>query len=357
MGTEEHRQTNVDARMNSQQHHRFEKLQVQIIPAAAVLAVYFLFWPVIRPNGPLTAVAFVPMGGYGALAAFVAALWVLAGICGVLMVTCRPESAMIAAAFGAGGVSLRSARIRSLLWSRQADVGGLFTELALETAVLLVAAVGAGLIVLIVRKTVSGTYPRWVWKDPLAKLSEKQRKKVKDGQDKPAAYWGDPLLAVVASTCHKIMALLGRRGSVHAGEKADRATAVLRAVGFLIVGMAVGAALLLVLTRSADRGQVLFALVASFLLGSLMAQQTFPTPYGIVAWAMPMLTAVIVYWCAGSVSAAAAASDWTRVPLCGRALPVDWLTAGGGGALLGHWISARIHEQRHLPDEPAKGEQ
>ena len=342
--------------MNSQQHHRFEKLQVQIIPAAAVLAVYFLFWPLIRPNGPLTAVAFFPMGGYGALGAFVAALWALAAICGALMVTCRPESAMIAAAFGAGGVSLRSARIRSLLWSRQPDVGSLFSELAGETVVLLVAAVGAGLIVLIVRKAISRAQPRWVWTDPLAKLSEEQRKKVKDPPTKPLAYWGDPLLVVIVAIHRKVMALVGHRGSAHAGEKTDRATAVFRAVGFVIVGMAVGAALLAVLAQSADRGQILFALVASFVLGSLIAQQTFPTPYGIIAWAVPMLTALIVYWCAGSISASVATSDWTRVPLYGRALPVDWLTAGGGGALLGHWISARIHEQRHLPDEQPTGE-
>ena len=37
-----------------------------------------------------------------------------------------------------------------------------------------------------------------------------------------------------------------------------------------------------------------------------------------------------------------------RVPLYARALPLDWLTAGSAGALLGYWLSARVHELKLL---------
>jgi hypothetical protein len=30
------------------------------------------------------------------------------------------------------------------------------------------------------------------------------------------------------------------------------------------------------------------------------------------------------------------------------ALPIDWMTVGEGGALLGYWVSQRIHEIRHF---------
>ena len=52
-----------------------------------------------------------------------------------------------------------------------------------------------------------------------------------------------------------------------------------------------------------------------------------------------------------TLAAAAAGSQpdaWARVNDYSRALPVDWLTAGSGGAVLGYWISERLHEMKYI---------
>ena len=36
-----------------------------------------------------------------------------------------------------------------------------------------------------------------------------------------------------------------------------------------------------------------------------------------------------------------------------RVLPIDWLTFGIGGGLLGHWLSSRMHEAKHIEEKEA----
>ena len=115
--------------------------------------------------------------------------------------------------------------------------------------------------------------------------------------------------------------------------------------------------MLLVLMKSSNRGQILFALGASFLLGTMIAHQLFPATQSAVAWAGPVLGAVFLYalTCASSIGLGPQA--WREVLINARALPVDWITFGAGGAVLGYWISARIHEMRRAADDPGQGPQ
>ena len=71
-----------------------------------------------------------------------------------------------------------------------------------------------------------------------------------------------------------------------------------------------------------------------------------------------MVAAVAFYVLAAVGSLAKGQGAWMSVPACYHALPVDWLTAGAGGAALGCWIAERMHESRFLDfcEEQEEGE-
>lgn len=96
------------------------------------------------------------------------------------------------------------------------------------------------------------------------------------------------------------------------------------------------------------RGQVLFSLFAGFCLAGILAHQKFPTNVFFAAWLAPVLTAVIFYLLATFTSASPTEGSAAQIHFYARALPIDWMTAGGAGALLGYWLSERIHELKHL---------
>jgi hypothetical protein len=92
---------------------------------------------------------------------------------------------------------------------------------------------------------------------------------------------------------------------------------------------------------SDDRGQVLFAVLASFVIAGMLGHHLFPTRLAVATWAMPIATALLFYGLAmASVSQASVPRPQFQV------LPLDWLTAGCGGALLGTWLSERMRETR-----------
>jgi hypothetical protein len=120
--------------------------------------------------------------------------------------------------------------------------------------------------------------------------------------------------------------------------------------------LAMTAALVIILLRTSDRGQIIFALLVSNFLAMLLAHQFFPSPYSIIAWMAPMLIGVLFYCLAAMSSIHYGVNAWTQVSPYAGALPIDWMTAGAGGGVLGHWISQRIHELRHF-EKQEKGEQ
>ena len=94
---------------------------------------------------------------------------------------------MLATALGAGGISLRSEQMRSLLWSRADGLGVLFRQFILEVLVMAVVAALVMVIVLAVRRLIGAINSRWVWKDPLSGLTPPE-----DGSRRQVLRWTSP---------------------------------------------------------------------------------------------------------------------------------------------------------------------
>ena len=108
--------------------------------------------------------------------------------------------------------------------------------------------------------------------------------------------------------------------------------------------------LLGVLLQSDQRRQLLFAVFASFLVATLIAHYVFPSGCSVIYWLMPALIGL------GACGLGVLASETLdpriptdileRIPGKARALPIDWLAAGGAGAVIGYLISIRLHEAK-----------
>jgi len=268
-------------------------------------------------------------------------MWLVSGGCAAITISARPEGALLAALIGTAGVSLYSPPIRSLLWAWQDDVPGMFaclrTEVVLLTAVLL----GSAVVIALVRAVAASCRPQWMWRSPLADARDEGAKQ----QSPPAA---DKDNVNRKAALHRaILESLGLVSDAPTDKPATKRETVVKSLCFLAVGTAVAVVVILLSMRSSDRGQILFSLLASFVLGVIVAHQIFPGAYSIAAWLMPPVTAIMFYSLAGNESATGAQA-WMAVPAYSRALPVDWLTAGCGGAVLGYWICRRLHEVHHI---------
>lgn len=337
--------------MSPSRFYWLEKLQVRIAAAAGIAAVYFLLWPSLRPSDPGAPVAFIAGGGISQMIIFAAGLWVVAGAAAVITVSGRPSGALLGVVIAAGGLSLRTEPIRQLLWVGKGDMSGLYLSLVLEVIVLGIVLFFAAAVVGIVRRLIGSVRPGWIWRGPLGGAGG--HGVVGPGDERAAARTHPlELLGLLEAAASSVV--LKRRGksapsTVAGAKERDSAKAVLaRTAGCLLVGVFAVTVALVILTTSTDRGQILFELFASFLVGALVAHQLFPTPYMVVCWAMPILVGVGFYALAALSVANGTAQAWITVPLYARALPIDWVSAGGAGALLGYWTSWRMHERRYL---------
>ena len=303
--------------MSPQLRHWLEKVQVQATAAVAFAVMWFMCWPLVRPWDPQGALAFIPAGNYAGFAVFAALMLALAAACALLTLPARPEGALLAVLVGAAGLSLHSGPMRTLLWEFQDSPQRLFTRLAIEALLMAAVLVAAVVVILLIRGAFRRLVPRWVWGEPA----------------EPAAARGEQGNAP-------------SRSSQSAGATAARAGAC------LLMEMAAATVLLVLTFRSPDRGQVAFALAGSFFLSALIAHQTFPARTAAACWLGPAIMAVAVF-AVGALAASypdkptwhAALMVAQRLPLR-AALPVDWLSLGGAGAVAGYWLSRRFHYAR-----------
>jgi len=295
--------------------HWLEKLQVQVAVVAGAGAVFLHFWRCARPADPLGPATFLPTGSTGGLLGAAVIFLALAALCGLVTVTSRPEGALAAALLGLGGLSLRSPSMEVLLRQWEGSFRGAYTKMGIEL-LLFAGLVLVGLVLTVLaRRIVAAVRPQWLWHDLREGLDEKNAKK--------------------------------HAGESH-GKKGDRRETLLRCLGCLALAAAISGALVFVLTQSALRGQIVFAVLASFVVGVAIAHQFLPAPCGMVAWVLPVIVG-IAYYILGTVWVGQ--GGWMDVRAASQALPIDWIAAGGGGAMLGYWFSARVHETRVLEQE------
>lgn len=320
--------------MSGRHSHWLEKLQVQLATVGCGLAAYFVIGPIVRPTDPAGPVVFLATGSAASIALLAVSLGVLAAACGLVTISARPQGAVLAMVLGSAGISLHSGRARALLWTREGDLPGLFWQMALEVVALAAVMAIAAMALVVMRSLAVRALPRWTWQDPLLDAAGKP-------STDPAVSRGSPL-----ARCFGLGAAPGTAGRGIGGKEE-----LTRGVLCFLLTLAITVAVVLLLMRSVERGQILFALVAGCFLGALLAQVTVPTRSSLIAWTAPVVVAIGFYVLAATSMVRSGFGAWMDVPGYARALPIDWATAGVGGALLGHWVSLRMREAKLLEQE------
>jgi hypothetical protein len=340
--------------------HGLEKIQVEVAAVAALLAVHFWIGPRLASADPLAPITLLAQGQIGRGAEFLVAILGLAAFCAVITISSRPEGALLSVLIGVGGVSFLSPPIRALLWANEQNLSGLYLRMIGEVLLLWAGLVLAIVAIDLVRGLLGLACPALVWKSPMSDISEEDRARVAAGAGDAAV---DSITRHVVtfgaiSIPGKIWSLIsyfGHKGSAQATARGAKAApgqfmATLASAG---LGLVLSVAMLMLLLQRpsigrglVDRGQILFALATSFGLGTLIANQVLPTPYSIAGWGLPGPAAIFFYALAALAPAHAPPTGWTNISLAACVLPIDWLAAGAGGAVLGYWISYRLHELR-----------
>ncbi len=332
----------IESVMNRRQRHWLEKFCVQLTVAGVLALVYFLLWNPLRTSDPLEPLTFLGASEDGRLLLFALLFWAGAAVCAAATARGRPEGAIIALLIGFGGLSLRSARIRSLLWMHMDSLAGVYRMFIIELLILSIVFIGGWFVVAIVRRLMGGTLPFLLWKGPDEASDEVSQLALEPGGRKSLFTM---LMGLDGYLFARLLSTEQRTsGAAKRSPLALGRPAIQQSVFCFVLELAIAAVLLLALMRSAQRGQVLFGLFASSFLAILIANQIFPSPYGPTAWVVPIILGICFY-ALGAISAIAKPPQgWIEVSFYARALPIDWLTAGCGGAMLGYWVSARIHE-------------
>ncbi len=332
--------------MDHQKLHLFEKIQVQLAVLVLGLAVYVGLWPVVSPPDAAAPLALLSVSGLGAVLAAVLGLWVLSLLAGGLTVHMRPSAGMVVAVLAFAGLALRSEKINVLLWRNGLGGGGAFAPLIVELLVLLVALVVASQFAAIGRALAARFVPGWVWQSPRARLAapvEQSR------PDLPA--WVQGVLTFLSGRL-----VVGTR-RISAGrapepfiltDRPDAPTAreIFTRLGLgLLTALITSQVLLFLLAQSDQRGQILFAVAASFFAAALAGNLLYPTRLFMAYGVLPLLVGVGHY--AYGISAVVPTwGGWAQLPITPRALPIDWTSLGAGGALAGFWVSSRIREAK-----------
>ncbi len=320
--------------MSYQQRYWLEKLQVQVAGVASLVLAFFVLAPLLEGPDPEAPLTFLPFGGAGRGLVFAACLVGLAGLCSVVTVSSRPQGALVASLLGAAGMALRSGQMRMLFWQRQDAMGQAYFQMILELIALGGVVILAAAVVGMVRWAWFRIRPGWLWQPWKVSSAEAPR---------------GTALAVIDPT-DLLAARFGGAKSHSPGRKQSTEGELAASLPGALLGLVLSLALVFVMMRSAQRLQILFALVASFGLAVMIADRVFPIKCGFLPLLMPIVAGVLMYVLASSSSIAQLPQAWVRVGFYGRALPMDWVTAGCGGAMLGYWASKRSRDARDTPE-------
>lgn len=337
--------------MNPMRHYWLEKAQVQLATALGVFCAYFAFWPLVRcgdPGQPLSFLVDCPLGN---LAAFAMLFWLLAAICAVVTISGPPQGAAAALLIGTMGLSMRSAQIRELLWTFLERPGVLYGRLIVEIVILTAVLAVALIVIQLVRRAMEALMPALAWKDPFTDLPDTAG--ARHVFDRHSGKW---LISAFlgASATHAARTSDGpdsRTGRPVADVSPTKRSTLQQAALCLVCEFVIAAVLLWVLMRSPDRGQILFAVGMSFFLAAFVANHQFPSPFGGLGWLLPMVLAICCYCLGATSTIAQPPQGWIEVRLYARVLPIDWLTAGCGGAMLGFWANLRTRQARVIEAE------
>ena len=326
--------------LSPQVKHWLEKAQVQAVAAAAFVGMWFLGWPVVRPWDPQAALTFIPNGQWAELAGFAALLWLLAAIAAVATRSARGEGALLATMVGAAALSLHAGPFRT--WYFTAGPRGIFAALALETLAMGGILAGTAVIVTLIRGIFGRLLPGWVWKEAPEGTPEEP--------DKGAGADGDAGRAAKAGFEGLVASL---RQSLR-----PRRIGPMHNLACLVMELAVATILLVITCRSPLKGQVAFALAASFFLAALAAHQTYPVRSAAACWLGPIVMGAIVFALGCLSTGSAVGPEWHHhlyvaedLPLR-AAVPVDWMAFGAAGAIGGYWLSRRmLHARAQKEDD------
>ncbi len=337
----------VEKKMEHRRIHGLEKLQVQLAAVASLAVVYFWLWPRFWPWDPQSAVAFLPAGAYAQLAAFAVMVLALAVVVGIVTMSTRAEGALLVVLIGAGGISLHSPQIRALFWAHPDSYTWVYGQLLLESLVMVGILLAAAMVIAAVRAVAARAIPALAYRSPLERLTPEQRERIGSNlADQGRSLGLSPFAWIYNDVIKKVAVDNVVRDIQKDGEQVIARSHWTHAAGCFGLTFLISMVLMFLLMQSADRGQVLFALFASFMVGSLAGHQIMPTRWGGLLPLAPLAAAVFFYAVAAASHVGGSPLAWVNIPKYSQALPIDWLTAGSGGAVVGHWISCRLHELR-----------
>jgi len=226
--------------------------------------------------------------------------------------------------------------MRALFWQRPETLGQAYFQMILELlalgVVVILAAAAAGL----VRWVWFRIRPGWLWRPPPGEARAY------------AAPRGSALAAIDPTDLLRARFRGQKPGSP--GRQHSTEVELAASLPGALLGLLLSVVLIFLLMRSAQRLQILFALVASFALAVMIADRFSPIKCGFLPLLMPIVAGVLMYVLASSSSIAHLPQAWVRVGFYGRALPMDWVTAGCGGAMLGYWASKRSRDAKNVAE-------
>ncbi len=305
-----------------------EKVTVQaaLVVAVALLAVGL--GAVIRCRDPFDGVSFLLDGNLAGLAMATGALWLLAAAAGPALTHVRPVGAMLVVAAGGAGMCLRSPWARPWLWSQTGNYPRMFIVWIIELLVLTFILIVAGVIMDATRRLAADRWGWQLWTDP-----------GKDDDDTP--HVNPPYLDLLGGVGAMIA---DARTNGPAGHKR-----LMQTLGGMAVMVAISITLVTVFLKSPERGQVLFAVLASTALAAYITLHLLPVRVAMAALLVPLLTGLAFYALAiSSAPAGQGPTAWVDVKLYAQVLPIDWVFAGSTGTMLGCWLGHRVFEAGYM---------